>query len=189
MQLFQQLDGRTFTHRVDAHGRLSHVNDAWLAFAAENGWPVTAADVLGRPLMDFIGDPELRYLYGLLMARLRAGRGPIRFRYRCDAPDCRRFMQMAMHYDPQAREIEFQSQVLRIERRPVQALLDTARTVDDTTLAVCSCCKRVSMEGGWTEIEHALIHLHLLDGERLPQTRHCVCPACNSELSALADGH
>jgi hypothetical protein len=185
MQLFQQLDARTFTHRVDARGRISHVNDDWLDFAVENGWTVSAADLVGRPLMDFIGNPELCYLYGLLMTRLRAGRGPLSFQYRCDAPDCRRFMQMVMRFDADTREIEFSSQILRIERRPPQPLLHVA-AADGPTLDICSCCKRVGVHGRWIEIEQAVIQQRLLDCENPPRTQHCVCPDCRTELSDLA---
>lgn len=183
MQLFQQIDARTFVHRVDARGRISHVNAAWLDFGAENGWPVTAADVVGRPLMDSIADAQLRYLYGLLMARLRAGHGPFRFPYRCDAPDCRRFMEMQMLYDQAAREIEFRSQILRIERRPEQTLLDPLHATDARSLDLCSCCKRVSTRSGWVELEDAVMRLRLFDSDRLPQAHHRVCPACADGIS------
>jgi hypothetical protein len=186
MQLFQQLDARTFKHRVDARGRISHVNDEWLDFAAENGWPISAADVVGRPLMEFIGNPELHYLYGLLLARLRAGRGPVRYQYRCDAPDCRRFMQMVLQFDPETREIEFASKILSIERRAPQAILNDTHAHDDGSLDVCSCCKRVNMAGRWTEIEDAVVRLNLLGREDLPRINHSVCQDCVSELSDLA---
>jgi hypothetical protein len=186
MELFQQIDARSFTHRVDARGRICFVNTAWLDFAAENGWPVTAADILGRPLMAFIGDEQLRYLYGLLMTRLRGGRGPFRFPFRCDAPDCRRFMRMDMRYDPLPREVEFQSQVVRIERRFAQPLLDPEHPVEQTELALCSCCKRVSTDHGWVELEDAVIQLRLLDCDRIPRTRHSVCQTCSAQLAALA---
>jgi hypothetical protein len=187
MQLFQQIDTRTFTYRVDARGRLSAVNDAWLAFANENDWPVRAADVIDRPLMDFIEDPQLRYLYGLLMSRLRTGHGPFRFRYRCDAPDCRRLMEMNMLYDTATREIEFQSRVLRIERRPAQELLRVSRPTHEQVLRICSCCKRVGVGDRWAELEDAIMQLRLFDCDQLPRTRHCICRDCAGQLAALAN--
>lgn len=186
MQLFQQIDARTFVHRVDAQGRLCAVNDAWLDFAAENGWPVTAADVVGRPLMDSIADAHLRYLYGLLMARLRDGHGPFRFPYRCDAPHCRRFMQMQMHYCQDRREIEFRNQILCIERRTPQQLLDSLRPKHHRKLEICSACKRVETDAGWVEVEDAVMRLRLFDCDRLPQTRHHICSQCAGQLSDLA---
>jgi hypothetical protein len=188
MQLFQQIDARTFIYRVDARGRLSDVNDAWLAFARENDWPVSAADVIGRPLMDFIADAQLRYLYGLLMSRLRDGHGPFRFHFRCDAPDCRRLMEMHMLYDARAREIEFQSQVLRIERRTAQELLRAGDAGDGQRLDICSCCKRVDTGNGWVEVESAVIRLQLFDCDHLPRTQHCVCRQCAEQLAQLAGG-
>jgi hypothetical protein len=186
MELFQQIDHRSFIYRVDARGRLVWINDSWLEFAAENDWPVGRDDVIGRPLMDFIADKHLRYLYGLLMARLRAGRGPLRFRYRCDAPDARRHMEMLMLYDAGEREIEFQSRVLHIERRTPQALLQADRLGDAQQLDICSACKRVDLGREWVEVEDAVLRLRLFDRENLPRTRHCICPGCARDLSGLA---
>jgi hypothetical protein len=186
MLLFQQIDPRTFTYRVDYRGRLVAVNDAWLAFAAENDWPVSRRDVLDRPLMDSIADEHLRYLYGLLMARLRAGSGPLRFHFRCDAPDARRHMEMLMLYDKGEREIELQCKVLRIERRAPQELLRADHPTDEQRLDVCSCCKRVDLGGQWREVEDAVIWLRVFDRQHPPRTRHCVCPTCAEDLSRLA---
>ncbi|MCG6940366.1 MAG: hypothetical protein LJE69_03835 [Thiohalocapsa sp.] len=186
MRLFQQIDPRTFVYRVDARGRLIAVNDAWLAFAAENDWPIAVGDIIGRPLMDFIADEHLRYLYGLLMGRLRAGRGPLRFRYRCDAPDARRHMEMLMLYDKTEREIEFQSRVVRIERRSPQDLLRIDHPADERRLDICSSCKRVDLGQQWVEVEDAVIRLRLFESELLPRTRHSICPDCAKDLAGLA---
>lgn len=188
MQLFQQIDSRIFVYRVDNRGRLCYVNTHWLDFAAENDWPVTAAEVLGKPLMASVSDPQLRYLYGLLMARLRDGAGPFRFPYRCDAPDCRRYMRMEMLYCHDAREIEFRSQIRRIERRTTQDLLDARHPTDQRELDICSSCKRVSTCRGWMELEDSVISLRLFDCDRLPRTRHCLCPGCASAFDRLASG-
>lgn len=188
MRLFQQIDPRSFVYRVDARGRLAAVNDSWVSFAGENGWPISRADVIGRPLMSFIADDHLRYLYGLLMTRLRNGHGPIRFRYRCDAPDCRRLMEMTMLHDTAQQEIEFQSRVLDIERRTAQELLRPDHPVDERWVDLCSCCKRIAVGQDWVEVEDAVMRLRLFDCDRLPRTRHCVCPECSRQLSGIAAG-
>jgi hypothetical protein len=188
MRLFQQIDPRSFVYRVDARGRLASVNDSWISFACENGWPISRAEVVGRPLMSFIADEHLRYLYGLLMARLRNGHGPIRFCYRCDAPDCRRFMEMTMLHDTAQNEIELQSRVLYIERRTAQELLRPDHAVNELRVDLCSCCKRIAVEQDWVEVEDAVMRLRLFDSDRLPRTRHCVCPECSRQLSGIAAG-
>jgi hypothetical protein len=188
MRLFQQIDSRTFVYRIDNRGRIAFVSDSWMDFACENNWCVSRADVVGRPLMSFIADEHLRYLYGLLMSRLRVGYGPFRFRYRCDAPDCRRLMEMTMLHDRTEREIEFQSRVLRIERRAAQELLRADHPTDERRLDVCSCCKRIALDEGWVEVEDAVMRLRLFDSDHLPRTRHCVCPDCSTQLSGIATG-
>jgi hypothetical protein len=188
VQLFQQIDSRTFVHRIDVHGRLTHVNASWLEFAAENGWPVTADDVLGRPIMDSVADPQTHYLYGLLMTRLRHGRGPFSFTYRCDAPDCRRLLRMRMIADHHAREIEFQNEILSIERRTPQPLLERGRGGAGQVLEICSFCKRIALDNRWLEVEEAVLKRRLFDCEPLPTTRNRVCPDCAGKVSRIADG-
>jgi hypothetical protein len=187
MLLFQQIDSRTFVHRVDLHGRLCSVNRAWLDFAAENGWPITSADIVGRPLMDYIADTHTRYLYGMMLTRLRHGHGPISFEYRCDAPDCRRHMQMRIIADHAAREIEFQNRILHIERRSAQPLWQPQRPRTAHPVDVCSFCKRVDTGQAWVEVEDAVMHLRLFDCDRLPQVRQRVCSDCSGKLGRIAE--
>jgi hypothetical protein len=189
MHLFQQIDSRTFVHRIDVHGRLISVNPAWLDFAAENGWPVTMDDVLGQPLMNSITDPNTHYLYGLLMTRLRHGRGPFSFNYRCDAPDCRRLLRMRMFADQGTGEIEFHNDVLRIDRRPSQILLKQPRPQTSESITLCGFCKRVDVGGAWVEVEEAIMRLRLFDRDPMPATEHRVCPDCAHKVAQVADGN
>ncbi len=188
MYLFQQIDSRTFLHRVDVHGRLVYVNAAWLAFAAENGWPVTTEDVLGQPLMSSITDRGTHYLYGLLMTRLLHGHGPFSFTYRCDAPDCRRLLRMRMFVHQPTNDIGFQNKILHIDRRPSQTLLEAQRPRAADVVIFCSFCKRVDVHGVWMEVEDAILRLRLFDRAPLPATRHGVCPDCAHRVARVADG-
>src|SRR5262245_21452962 len=82
-------------YRIDAHDQLVHVNDAWTAFALDNGAAaLDAPHVLGRPLWTFITDPTTAYIYRHFVARVRRLRSPIAFRFRCDAPARRRWLAM-----------------------------------------------------------------------------------------------
>jgi hypothetical protein len=73
----------------------------WLAFAGENGAPqLTASLVLDQFLWRFIQGQETVYLYKQIFGRLRAGKSPIKFPFRCDSPDCRRFMEMKLSLLP-----------------------------------------------------------------------------------------
>ena len=180
----EQTDRREFVHRVDKDGRLRFVNDAWLAFAAENSWHTSTSEVLSSPLMAYISDPETRHIYHLLIERVRRDGRSVCFSYRCDSPDCRRFMEMRIRHDRALDQVEFRSRVLRLERRdPVALLKSGAAERSDALLTVCSWCKAVETNHAWVEVEQAVERLGLLDAQALPQISHGICPACSERMS------
>jgi hypothetical protein len=178
----QETDNRAFIHRIDREGRLCFVNDAWLAFADENGWRTSTAQVLGTPLMSQIADPETRHIYRLLISRTCDTGRTARFCYRCDSPHLRRFMEMEISERPQG-QIEFRSRVLRLERRAPIAVLDTAlRERSGEILEICSWCKAVCAQPVWLELEEAVQRLEILAEGSLPQLSHGICPTCSARL-------
>ena len=184
--MFQELEQRRFIHRIDRDGRICFVNADWLAFAAENGWPVTRAEVLGRALMASISDPRTRHVYALLIDRVRRAGSLVPFRYRCDAPDCRRLLEMRMHYHPELDQVEFRGRAISIERREPVAVLDVSRTPrSSATISVCSWCKAVQTAQAWIELEQAVMRLGLFVAETLPRISHGICPDCSGRLSRL----
>jgi hypothetical protein len=186
-QFDHRLDQREFVYRIDAEGRICFVNPAWQAFAAENDWQVGAAQVLGSELMASITDARTRYLYGLLIQRVRESGRLARFGYRCDAPDRRRLMEMQMGYDQARKQVEFRSRVMLIERREPVALFDATRTNrTDDILSVCSWCKAVLADQAWVEVEEAVMRLRLFSSDTLPRISHGICPGCSEHLSATA---
>ena len=184
--MFRQFDPRDFVHRIDADSRICFVNSAWLDFASENDWDVDRSLVLGSDLLSSISDPETRHVYGLLVHRVRESRRSVRFRYRCDSPDCLRLMEMRMRYDPTRDQVEFRSRALRIERREPIAVLDTRRLQRSTQpLSICSWCKAVQMAQAWVELEQAVVRLGLLAADVLPRISHGICPDCSKRLAIL----
>ena len=184
--MFQELEQRSFIHRVDSDGRICFINADWLAFAAENDWPVTSAQVLGTDLLASISDLQTRYVYDLLIHRVRGTGAPIQFRYRCDAPDCRRVLEMHMHYHPKLDQVEFRSSAISIERREPVAVLDVRKTPRyGETLSVCSWCKAVQTAQAWMQLEQAVVRLGLFAAETLPRISHGICPDCSSRLTTL----
>ena len=94
-------DQRSFIWILDADDKIVRVNDAWLAFAAENTAPqLTASVVLDQSIWRFIQGQETSYLYQQIFRRVRAGQSPVTFPFRCDSPDCRRFMEMELSLLP-----------------------------------------------------------------------------------------
>jgi hypothetical protein len=184
--MFQELEQRSFIHRIDRDGRICFVNAEWLAFAAENDWPLTSAEELGSELMASISDPRTRHVYGMLIERVRTSGAPVHFHYRCDAPDCRRLLEMHMHYHPDLDQVEFRSTAISIERCEPFAVLDISRTPrSNETISVCSWCKAVQTAQAWIELEQAVMRLGLFAAKTLPRISHGICPDCSGRLSSL----
>ncbi|MCG6895814.1 MAG: PAS domain-containing protein [Thiocapsa sp.] len=174
-------------HRIDSDGRISFVNDAWLVFAEQNGWPVTAAQVIGSPLMQQIADLETRHIYQLLIDSIRGGGRQARFLYRCDSPDRRRLMEMRVSGRAPG-QVEFRSRVLRLEPREPVALLDPRhQNRSSDILTVCSWCKAVLAEQTWVEVEQAVRRLAILTERALPRISHGICPGCSERMKTAGE--
>ena len=172
-------DQRSFIWNIDAADKLVHVNDAWLAFAGENTAPqLTAAAVLNQPIWHFIQEQETVYLYKQIFGRVRAGESPVKFPFRCDSPDCRRFMEMQLTRLPGG-VIQFISHILREEWRQPLDLLDASRDRSGEFLKICSWCKKIHIPGrGWEEIEAAIEPLDLFGHHSMPRMTHTICDPC-----------
>ncbi|MBK1705171.1 PAS domain-containing protein [Halochromatium glycolicum] len=182
----EQADRPRCVHRINADGRISFVNDHWLAFASNNGYETSRTLVLGQALIDAISDEETQHIYAQLIERVCASGRAIRFGYRCDAPDRRRWMQMRMHRLPASEEIEFASELLHEEPRPPVALIHPPRppSPPEDVLSMCSWCKAVLAEQSWVEIEQAVIKLRLFVADGMPRISHGICPDCKDRLLA-----
>jgi hypothetical protein len=179
--IFPPVSSQALTYRIDAHDRISHVNAAWSEFARNNqGVELLPEHVLGRSLMFSIADATVRELYVLMIRRVRAGT-PVRFQYRCDAPDRRRTFEMELRLHARG-EVEFVSTLLHEEPRPFVALLAKGRARDDRLLRICSWCQRAALPNGtWVPVEAAVETGHLLEAETFPRLTHGICPACNAK--------
>jgi len=128
-----QHDDSDVVYRVDPRGRLTFVNDGWNAFAAENRTPeLMGAAALGRPMTDFIGGRETRYIYDRLLARARDG-VQMTLPFRCDSPTERRHMSLtvaAIGSD----EVEFRSHLVDAQPRDSVAVLEPDRPRSDSLL-------------------------------------------------------
>jgi len=177
------LDHRSFIWIIDDADKIVSVNDAWLAFAGENTAPqLTAASVRDQFIWRFIQGQETIYLYKQIFARLRAGKSPVRFPFRCDSPECRRFMKMKLSLLP-GDGIQFMAQILRQEWRDPVDLLDASRDRSGEFLKICSWCKKITIPGqGWGEIEAAIEPLDLFGHHSMPRMTHTICDSCYSAI-------
>ncbi len=177
------MDPRSFVHRVDASEIITHVNDAWEAFARENRADHLASEhVVGTSLWRHIGDLETKELYRAILARVRSKRLVLALPYRCDAPDRRRFMELRIS-PTGSDEVEFASRIVREEQRNPVRLLESDAERSDEFVRMCSWCKKVKTSD-WVEVEEAVRELGLFHRLRLPQITHAICPNCLARLKA-----
>jgi hypothetical protein len=181
-------DKRSFIWIIDDADKIVRVNEDWLAFARENTAPqLTASLVLDQPIWRFIQGKETVYLYKQIFARVRAGKSPVKFPFRCDSPDCRRFMEMKLSLLA-GDAIQFMGQMLRQEWRQPQDILDASRDRNEEFLRICSWCKKVNIPGqGWGEIEAAIEPLDLFGHHSMPRMTHTICDSCYDAIKLELD--
>ena len=179
-------DGDTVVYRIDGNDKITFVNQEWDRFAAANAAESLVGEgSISNSVWNFISDETTQQIYRDMLKRIRSGRR-IRFPFRCDAPDCRRRLEMNM--SPLERgSIEFQVRTLALEKRPPQALLDIQQQRSSTLLRMCAWCKKVWSDGAWLEIEEAIVQMNLLDAPSLPMLTHTICEECDEQMAKTID--
>ena len=175
-------------YRIDIDDRLAELNDGWLAFAQANGGDALhPSNILGRSLWEFIGDAETRYLYQLMVQRLRQAGPPVRFQFRCDAPDRRRLLAMEISGDKTG-GIQFRVTSVLEDPRVSLSFFEPAHARGEGLLTMCGWCKRTQLPTGrWVEIEEAVEELRLFEGSPLPGVTHGICPPCHAAVVGALD--
>jgi hypothetical protein len=176
-------DTQDLVYRIDDRDEIVFVNPAWDEFArANDGAEVVSAAVLHRSLWDFVTDDTTRALYREMLKRTRVGR-QVEFSFRCDSPDCRRFLEMQVTGRPDG-GVEFTTRTVAEERRPAVRVLAPHAAGSDGFLRVCGWCNRVDADGEWVEVETAVARLGLFEESRLPRMTHGICGECYQKMSA-----
>ncbi len=152
-------------------------------FAQENDQPsLTAESVRGARLWDYISESTTRDIYQIILKKVRASGGTIAVPFRCDGPECRRFMEMSVT-SLGAGAVEFHSVLLWEEKRPRMDLLDPSFPRTEELLTMCAWCKKVQTVG-WVEVEEAVRQRQLFDQPRLPKITRGICPACRTAFES-----
>lgn len=176
---YQQASQR-FIYRVDRSNVISFVNDAWLVFAQENKATQLNSDaVLNKSLWSFVAGLETQHLYSVMLKKVRTDQTPIKVPFRCDAPECRRYMELKIFPLPH-RGLEFRSRIIKVEPRDTVNILDATIPRSSDLIRMCSWCKKVYTGEllGWLEVEKATQVLDLFSAVKLPRITHGMCPDC-----------
>ena len=179
-------DDRRFIYRIDLDDRISFVNDDWIAFGIENGMnELSIKGVIGKSLWDYITDPTIKHLYENLFNTIRAKKNRPKIPYRCDSPNCRRFMQMEL-LPFEDGTIQIVNEISKQEFRSPVGLLDQFVERSNDSLAICSVCKKVRLrENTWYEIEESIAILGVTNIGPFPQLTHGICDGCLEEWNTI----
>lgn len=180
-----------YIYRIDASDRLTFVNSDFLAFAQANGAPeLSEAALVGRSVWDYISGVQVQDIYRSLFGMVRSGARIDNLPFRCDSPNLRRFMKLALRSLGDG-EIELRGSLLQEQARyDVRLLVDCAAPNSGGYLEVCSWCKRVLSERNhWLELEDAIGKMNLMAPLAMPELNQSVCPTCEAgamkELAAV----
>lgn len=173
------MDAKGLTYSIDGQDRLVAASGEWNAFAQENCAPELAFErIIYASIWDFIYDTETRRIYRLMLEKVRAS-SSIRFPFRCDGPDRRRFMEMEI-LPLDAMGVRFNTSIIREEKREPVRLLDAFEARGEKLVMLCSWCKCVILEdGNCIEAEEAIRRSELFSEAKLPQITHGACAACS----------
>lgn len=164
-------------YRIDSQDRIVFVNNEWQKFALANDAADYADEkVLNRSIWDFITDDSTRLFYQEMINRVRTNK-IVSFQFRCDSSEYRRFMKM--NITAEGNEVQFESRILRSERRNPQAILDRNAERSEKFVVICGWCKKINIgQAIWKEIEHAVEVLGIFESEIFPQLSHGMCGGC-----------
>jgi hypothetical protein len=163
---------------IDRKKRIISVSDLWDRFAQENGGSgISATDVQGRSLWDFvIGDTARMWLEALLQLTVLKNETVVR-PYRCDSHQLKRYMQM--HLVPEDSGIlKVEHVLLSTENRIVPVFIrHSPQRSNEHIHARCSVCGRIENNQLWEEPDlyksSGSIHLNVI---------YTVCPDCLNTL-------
>lgn len=168
---------RVCSYALDASDTIVGYGGDWLDFARANGAP-ELEHIVGHCVWEYVAGRTTRELYTTLFQRVRARQARLALPFRCDSPDTFRFMELEIAPGDEG-ALHVRGRLLREQRRPHFSVLDRMFPRSESTLRMCSVCKRAQIPGiEWMEAEDAVRRLDLFDSREAPGLEYAVCDAC-----------
>lgn len=140
---------------------------------ASDGDALGLAGYLGRNLLDVIEGDSTRDFWRNVFAEVRRRRQAKRVRYRCDAPDTRRFMMVEIE-PGRGGELSLAHRLLRTEPLPVALRFSSSPAAVSVR---CSLCNHVRHNDVWRSSDAAWM-AGLLRNCSPNSVTYVVCPHC-----------
>ncbi len=170
-------------YHLNATDEICCVNEEWTSFAEANrGETLMPGDIVGRSLWEFVGDIDTRHIYRIMHERVRTRRARVQLRFRCDAPQLRRLLELSI--SPGDDEgLTYRVRTVEQQDRAPVSLLDPLRPRSESFVTMCGWCKRVAVPPrDWLEVEDAILALQLFAEPHPPQLTHGICDECKQRL-------
>lgn len=183
---------KTYITKIDKNDEIIYINNHWKSFARENdASDLISKSIMGQSIWKFVCDHETIFIYQTLITKARETGLLYRVPFRCDSPNCRRFMEIEI-IPLEDGNVGLRSYVVKTEFRDHVRLLDSTVPRSDNFIRMCSYCKKVFVSNsGWFEVEEAIRILDLFAVSELPKITHGICPECyeriEKELRKLKD--
>lgn len=170
--------GAVIVYEVDAENIITRIDVDWKVFAESNGAPeLNEANVIGRPLLDFISGNVTKKFWSDLLQHVRLANSSHTFNYRCDAPNAKRYMKLDILPLP-AGHLRLVSTLLHTKPRPLQIYFRRAQQRSSRSLVRCSICNKVTYNKQWVEGEE------LNRGIKTTlEVIYGICPVCHVNIT------
>lgn len=173
-------------YRIGPDDRIVAVDPQFEVFARANGAPGLVHSVIGTLLWEHLSGAGVVAIHRQFLERVRDDARTIRMPFRCDAPDRRRFMSLAIGPGEDSGTVQFEARLLRSKPRDRVTLWDVGASRDEErALPACAWCKRVKVEETWIDAETASARLRLSERALVPDVTHGVCGECALRMEGL----
>ncbi len=177
-------DSGTIALDLDAHLIIRRVDRAWDLRADSFGADrYLGLSLVGTSLLDHIAGTTTREFYRRLYARVAQSAATVHLRYRCDAPDRIRHMELEIVPLKDGFRCRHHTRaVVPLDQPPSRYAF--LKTDFSSQMPWCSRCMAVEWEGAWVPFETAVERGCEFGSQALPV--HCtICPPCQADLHRL----
>jgi len=166
---------------VDKKNTIQKVNDSWDQAMDAESWSHRAAsfNIIGQNILDFIVDDITRMYVASMLDAVRVCAKPLVRPYRCDSPECKRYMQMTVTPDADGL-VRVSHELIKTEQLKQKAYFFNDQTNKNFSAhhVRCSLCNKLKKIGSsnWEDVDK------LSDRGQMMQkgnpVLYGVCPKC-----------
>ena len=171
---------RTVTYRIDRQNKIPSIEGPWDSFADNAGAPECfREELLGTDVFAAISDEMTVHFYKTLFNQVRLERQSIRLPYRCDGPDVRREMSIAVLPDRDGCLTILSTVLAEVSEIGRPEFINAPLS----EIVRCSACNKLKVENQWRDALDAKAEglLPTTNSGAVP-VRYGICPACWATL-------